>query len=195
MKLADWAKQQGIAYITAWRWYKSGKLPVKAWKTPSGMILVDPKSPQNLPTVVYARVSSREKRGDLERQVERCLEFCRSRGWEVSRVVKEIASGMNDSRPKLSKLLETSPPCRLVVEHKDRLTRFGFRYFELLLPRLGWELVVINRDAEDESDLMKDLVSVITSFCCRLYGLRRGRRKAKEIRDRCLEASKSAFTT
>jgi predicted site-specific integrase-resolvase len=182
MKLSVWAEKQGIPYITAWRWFKYGKLPVKAIKTPTGMILVQEESirpPEN--TWIYARVSSHEKKGDLERQAERCLEFCRANGWVVNRVVKEIASGMNDSRPKLWKLLESSPS-RIVVEHKDRLTRFGFMYLERLLPKVGCELVVINRDFEEKDDLMKDLVAIITSFCCRLYGLRRGQNKAKQLK-------------
>jgi predicted site-specific integrase-resolvase len=183
MKLSEWAKQQGVAYQTAWRWFKAGKLPVPAERTPSGTILVSPErfSASNEASI-YCRVSSHDKKGDLDRQVERCLEFCRSRGWAVDLVVKEIASGMNDSRPRLRKLLASSPS-RIVVEHKDRLTRFGFRYFEDMLPRIGCELVVMNRDSEEKDDLLKDLVAVVTSFCCRLYGLRRGQKKAKEIKE------------
>jgi predicted site-specific integrase-resolvase len=183
MKLSDWAKAQGISYQTAWRWFKTGRLPVKATQTPSGTILVEPDAPaaETRRVAIYARVSSPEKKGDLERQAARCREFCVARGWTVERVVKEVASGTNDSRPKLVKLLGDKPQ-RLVVEHKDRLTRFGFGYFELLLPMLDCELVVINRDAEERDDLLKDLVAVITSFCCRLYGLRRGQRKALEVK-------------
>ena len=183
MKLSTWAKQQGIGYQTAWRWFKHGKLPVAATQTPSGAILVEQKPVVGVCNVaiVYARVSSHEKKDDIERQAERCLEFCRARGWEVKQVVKEVASGMNDNRPKLLKLLNSSPS-RIVVEHKDRLTRFGFGYLDALLPKLGCELVVINRDSEEQADLMKDLVAIITSFCCRLYGLRRGQNKAKEIK-------------
>lgn len=129
---------------------------------------------------VYCRVSSHDKKADLDRQAERCLEFCCARGWSVDRVVKEIGSGMNDSRKKLTALLR-SQPGKIVVEHKDRLTRFGFAYFEELLPQTGCELVVINRDAEAKDDLVKDLVAVVTSFCCRLYGLRRGHRKASDL--------------
>ena len=194
MRLTDWAKQQGIAYITAWRWFKAGKLPVHAIKTPSGAILVEPaQNPVSSDRAwVYCRVSSHEKKADLERQADRCVEFCRARGWIVESVVKEIASGMNDSRPKLLKLLSLDP-LRIVVEHKDRLTRFGFRYFEALLPKIGCDLVVINRDSEEQSDLMKDLVAIITSFCCRLYGLRRGHMKAKEVtKTLCEEPSKFA---
>lgn len=190
MKLSEWAKQQGIAYITAWRWFKDGKLPVAATKTPSGSILVDPIVPVGNESHVYARVSSYEKKADLDRQAERCEEFCRVHGWEVRKVVKEIASGMNDGRPKLMKLLAAKPR-RIVVEHKDRLTRFGFGYFEVLLPMLNCELVVINRDKEERDDLMKDLVAIITSFCCRLYGLRRGKSKVKEIKEVvCAEPAK-----
>lgn len=180
VKLADWARQQGIAYITAWRWFKSGLLPVAASKTPSGSILVEPLQASSNTACVYARVSSYPKKEDMDRQAARCEEFCSRNGWQVSKIVKEIASGMNDARPKLLKLLDARPQ-RIVVEHKDRLTRFGFGYFEKLLPMLGCELVVINRDSEEHDDLMKDLVAIITSFCCRLYGLRRGRNKAKAI--------------
>lgn len=149
------------------------------------MILVDPdlvSAKATEKTWVYARVSSHNKKDDLARQAERCVVFCAASGWGVEKVVTEIASGMNDHRPKLMKLLDSHPQ-RLVVEHKDRLTRFGFGYFEQLLPKIGCELVVMNRDAEEQDDLMKDLVAVITSFCCRLYGLRRGHDKAKKIKE------------
>jgi predicted site-specific integrase-resolvase len=55
------------------------------------------------------------------------------RGYQVAQVVKEIASGVNDSRPKLLALLKDQQATRIVVEQKDRLTRFGFRYLETLL--------------------------------------------------------------
>lgn len=185
MKLSTWATKQGIEYQTAWRWFKTGKLPVPAYKTPSGAILVQEATefvkPNNEKrTYVYCRVSSHEKKDDLERQARRCEDFCSARGWVVDSVTKEIGSGMNDQRPMLLRVLEKRPD-RLVVEYKDRLTRFGFNYFEIMLPKLGCELVVINRDSLEEDDLMKDLVAIITSFCCRLYGRRRGVNKAKAI--------------
>lgn len=188
MKLSQWAKQQGISYTTAWRWWKQGRLPVKATQTPSGTILVAPEatdSSTSRATWIYCRVSSYEKKDELHRQGERCQEFCHANGWEVVHVTQEIASGMNDSRPKLLKLLERKPT-RLVVEHKDRLTRFGFQYFEYFLPKLGCELVVMNRDKEEQDDLLKDLISIITSLCCRIYGLRRGHRKSKMIQQSVL---------
>jgi len=98
----------------------------------------------------------------------------------VDRVFKEVASGMNDNRKELNKLLEIKYKY-IVIEHKDRLTRFGFNYLETLLFRLGTEIIVINRDREDETDLIKDFISIITSYCCRLYGMRRCETKKEKI--------------
>ncbi len=89
---------------------------------------------------------------------------------------------MNDSRAQLMKLLD-KPIGTIVVENKDRLTRFGFNYIEKMYAQMGGDILVINRDQTKEDDLMKDLVSVITSFCCRMYGIRRGKNKAKKIRE------------
>ena len=87
---------------------------------------------------------------------------------------------MNDNRKELNKLLEIKYKY-IVIEHKDRLTRFGFNYLETLLSRLGTEIIVINRDKEDETDLIKDFISIITSYCCRLYGMRRCKTKKEKI--------------
>lgn len=191
MKLSEWARLQGISYRTAWNWFKTGTLPVKAVQTGTGTILVEPvlAASESKRAWIYARVSSPEKKSDLDRQAKRCIAFCSASGWIVESTVKEIASGMNDNRPKLRKLI-ASKPSRIVVEHKDRLTRFGFGYFEQLLPMIGCELVVMNRDSEEKEELLKDLVAIITSFCCRLYGFRRGQRKAAELKRLCEEPSK-----
>jgi len=187
MKLSDWAKKQGICYRTAYNWFKSGKLEemkVNATQLPTGTILVEESNLIDKQTlvVIYSRVSTYERKDCLVGQIERCTNFVNGKGLEVNKVYKEIASGMNDKRPKLMKLLE-SKPTHIIVEHKDRLTRFGFNYLEKLLNQQGCEILVLNRDNEDETDLMKDLVSIITSFCCRLYGMRRGQNKAKRLKE------------
>lgn len=185
MKLSHWAKKQGIHYSTAYRWFRQGLIP-NSRKLSTGTILVDDIPEARLddkgPVDIYCRVSSHNKKDDLERQAQRCIDFCSANGLSVRKVTKEIASGMNDRRPKLMKLLEGSPS-HIVVEHKDRLTRFGFNYFEKLLPKTGCRVTVINRDHEDESDLIKDLVAIVTSYCCRLYGIRRGQNKSNKIRE------------
>ena len=93
-------------------------------------------------------------------------------------VVKECASGLNDSRPKLQKILKTRQATKIVVEHKDRLTRFGFEYIKTLFPEC--EIVVVNV-VEDKNDLMQDFVSLVTSFCARLYGQRRTKRNTEKL--------------
>ncbi len=67
---------------------------------------------------------------------------------------------------------------RIVVEHADRLTRFGLNYLTLLYPG---EIIIINKVVEDEQDLMQDFVSLVTSFCARLYGKRRSKRKTEQL--------------
>jgi len=181
MKLSEWAKQMGITYTTAWRWCKSDRMPCPWEKTPTGTIIVHPNSNQDLQTIIYSRVSSSSKKDDLKRQEDRCKSFCEAKGLTVYKSFKEVASGMNDDRKILNKILDL-PPSRLVVEHKDRLTRFGFNYLEKLLTKSGWEMVVVNKDEIEEDDLMKDLISIITSFCCRYYGLRRGHNKVNKIK-------------
>ena len=190
MKLSDWAKTQGVTYRTAYNWFKAGTLPVASLQLPSSTIMVYPNDTSVKPikhAVIYTRVSSYERKDCLIGQADRCSEFATANGWVVNSIVKEIASGMNDKRPKLLKILET-PPDILIVENKDRLTRFGFNYIQTLLKNQGCEVVVINQEHEDEKDLMKDLISVITSFCCRLYGMRRGINKAKKLKQELKDA-------
>ncbi len=94
------------------------------------------------------------------------MQFCNAKGWVVSEVVKECASGLNDSRPKLQKIFRDRKATKLIVEHKDRLTRFSFEYIKTLF---DCEIIVINL-VEDKDALMQDFVSLVTSFCARLYG-------------------------
>lgn len=178
MKLSHWAKQQGISYLAAWRMFSKGLLPT-AYKLPTGTIIIpEQETSKQEYTVVYARVSSSENKPNLERQADRISEFCRAKGWVVNQIVKECASGLNDRRPKLLSVLVDTKVTRIVVEHKDRLTRFGFQYIKQLCAA---EIVIINEVVGDESELMQDFVSLVTSFCARLYGKRRSRRKTEEL--------------
>jgi putative resolvase len=182
MKLSQYAKQQGISYSTALRWWHQGV--IRGYQAPSGTIIVEaeerPQPPEERVTI-YARVSSAEHQENLERQVERLVHYCTVRGYQVAQIVKEIASGVNDSRPKLLALLKDPRTTRIVVEHKDRLTRFGFRYVETLLEVQGRTIEVVNGAENDTEDLMADLVAIVYSFTARLYGQRRGKRKTERI--------------
>jgi len=182
MKLSQYAKQQGISYRTAFRWWQAGQ--IKGYQAPSGTIIVtEGETEHSRPekVAIYARVSSAEHKENLERQAERLSQYCTVRGYQVAQVVKEIASGVNDSRPKLLSLLKDTSITRIVVEHKDRLTRFGFRYIETLLETQGRTLEVVNAAENDKEDLIQDLASIVYSLCARLYGQRRAKRKTERL--------------
>jgi predicted site-specific integrase-resolvase len=187
MKLSQWAKKLGISYRTAWRMYQKGQIP-NAIKLPTGSIIVledecENKSivGENNTVAIYCRVSNNASKDNLERQAERLKEYAIARGYQIKHIVKEIGSGVNDSRPKLMKLLNQSDYKILLVEHKDRLTIFGFNYIKSWLENTGRKVEVVNEADDDKTDLMQDLVSIIYSFSARLYGLRRAKKKAEEI--------------
>ena len=183
MKLSQYARQQGISYRTALRWWKAGL--IKGYQAPTGTIIVAEEPPKEAQlsgrVAIYARVSSHEHRANLERQVERLEDYCASRGYQVAQVFKEIASGVNDARPKLLTLLKDPTMTRIVVEHKDRLTRFGFRYLETLLELSGRHIEVVNLAENDTEDLLADLGAIVYSFAARLYGQRGAKRKTEAI--------------
>lgn len=187
MKLSDYAKEKGISYQTAWRMWKRGELDAE--RLPSGSVIVNvKKSSHNLvnKVAIYARVSSSENKSNLDSQAKRLESYCIAKGYQIVRVVKEVGSGVNDYRKLLIKLLEQTDYSLIIVEHKDRLSRVGFNYLKVLLIQTGRDIEVVNLAEERKDDLMQDFVSIITSFCARLYSLRRRTRKT-ECLIKCLE--------
>ncbi len=188
MKLKDWAKHNGISYRTAWRWFHQGTLPVPAQQVSTGTILVQASPDEDADCVaLYARVSSSDQRADLDRQVARLTEHAVHNGWRISSVVAEVGSGMNGRRPKLKRLLADRGLGTIVVEHRDRLSRFGFEYIEAALLASGRRVVVVD-PGEVADDLVRDMCEVLTSFCARLYGRRSAKRKAAAAVARAQEA-------
>jgi predicted site-specific integrase-resolvase len=183
MKLSDYAKQQGVRYETAWRWFRDGK--IKGRRIGAHTILIEEELPPTALSArlvaVYARVSSAENKTNLDSQAERLVAYCAAKGYQVGKVVKEIGSGINDSRPKFLALLADQGIGIIVVEHKDRATRFGFRYLETLLYTQGRTLEVVNQAENGTEDLLADLTAIIYSFCARLYGQRRAKHKTEHI--------------
>src|SRR5215472_3134539 len=186
MKLSQYAQRAGVTYKTAWRWWKLGQLD--AYQTPTGTVIVreavlPPPTPGRV--ALYARVSSADQKGDLERQIQRLRDYAAARGYAVAKEVSEVASGLNDHRPKLAKLLTDPTMGTLVVEHRDRLTRFGYEYIRQLLETQGRRLEVLF-PSETEDELVDDFVAVITSMAMRIYGQRSSKGKAERIRA-CVE--------
>lgn len=183
MKLSTFAQQAGICYKTAWRWWKAGK--IKGYQMETGTVVIteeiNEQPGQEKIVVVYARVSANENRPNLDAQAERLCAYCTAKGWKVVKVVKEVGSGVNDGRKKLLALLADPTVTVIVVEHKDRLTRFGFKYIETLLAMQGRSIEVVNVTENPIEDSIADFVSILYSFCARLYGQRRAKRKTEKI--------------
>jgi len=177
VNLKEWAEQEGVAYVTARRWFAAGKLPVPARKV-GGLILVsrEERSAQQA-VVVYARVSSADQRPDLDRQVARVTSWATGNGMSVDRVVTEVGSALNGKRKKFLALLRDPAVTAIVVEHRDRFARFGVEDIEAALSAQDRKLVVVE-EAELEDDLVRDMTELLTSFCARLYGRRVAKNKA-----------------
>ena len=128
--------------------------------------------------MLYARVSSADQRDDLDRQAGRLAEWATERGLQPTAVVKEVGSGLNGQRRKLSRVLADPKVGTIVVEHRERLCRFGFEYLEAALLARGGRILVMD-DGELEDDLVRDVTEVMTSLCARLYGRSSARRRAE----------------
>ncbi len=144
-----------------------------------------PETPSPKGIALYARVSTQGQKADLDRQIERLKTYAASRGYQVTKIVQEIGSSMNDTRPKLLKLLTDPQIGKIVVEHRDRLTRFGFVYIEQLLEMQG-RTVEVMFPTETKHDLVDDFMVVITSMASRIYGRRHAQERAQKIKQ-CVE--------
>ncbi len=186
MKLSDWAEAQGVHYRTALRWYHDGVLPVPACRVGRSIMVGDMMSAPgdgNDGVVLYARVSSSDQKGDLDRQVARLSVWAARQGLAVTEVVAETGSGLNGKRRKLLKVLSDRRVGTVVVERRDRLARFGFEMVEAVLRAEGRCVLVVD-DSEVEDDLVRDMTEVLTSMCARLYG----KRSAADRAEKALQA-------
>lgn len=182
IKLSEYAKREGIGYRAAWNRFYAGKIH-NAFTNENGGIMIDlSKKEEKIPcNAIYARVSTNGQKRDLDGQVKRCMDFANANGLTVHKVVKEIASGLNDDRPKLTELLNNEDITNIIVEHKDRLTRFGFNYIKTLLAQRPCNIMVVNDVDTEREDLMQDFISIITSFCARIYSKQRTKKQVEKI--------------
>ena len=178
-KISEYAKLNHVTYRTVWNWIKEGKLETERSTTGRIQIVVDEAKEKTV--AIYARVSSIENKDTLDRQVQRLLDYCNAKGYRVQKIVKEIGSGLDDQRKKLHSILTDRSINLIVVEHEDRFCRFGMNYIETLLEMDGRKIEVVNPPLNERDDLMPDFVSIVTSFCSRLYGLRRSKRNTEKL--------------
>lgn len=169
----------GVSKFTAYRWFREGNLPVPAQRV-GRLILVDVAEDDRSGrsrTVLYARVSSHDQRGDLDRQVARLTTWATENALSVDEVVCEVGSGVNAKRRELQRVLADPTAQTIIVEHRDRLARFGVEDLEAALAAQGRRVIAID-PGEVDDDLVRDMTEVLTSFCARLYGRRGARNRA-----------------
>ena len=101
----------------------------------------------------------------------------------VTYIIKDVGSRLNDNRSgfvKLTDLIISHKINKLIIEHKDRLTRFKFKFIKKMFESYGCEVIVINgMDVSDTEELAADMMSLLASFSSKFYGKRSAERRKK----------------
>lgn len=187
-------KSLDVTKKTLRTWAEEGKIEYsqpRAWRRYNVSKFLGKNKPVKI-NYIYGRVSTHAQKGDLERQVEFLLS-----GREDYKVIKDIGSGLNFKRKGLQTLLDSASKGELgevVVTHRDRLSRFAFELLEDVFSRTsGAKIVVLNDDRESrEQELVGDIISIITVFSSRIYGLRRNKKKIEELLSETADTSKNS---
>lgn len=137
---------------------------------------------------IYARVSTKKQAndGNLERQKERLIQYCKDKNYNICHIYEEVASGLNDSRRELIKMLRRLNEVEIIIiEYTDRLARFGYTYLEEFAKNSGVTIEKIEQKEklEPNEEMVQDLISVVTCFSARLYGSRGGRKVKKALEE------------
>jgi len=184
----------GVTYKTLHRWDEDGTLPslhMTKGKRRYDSDLVEkflgqynPEPIKNRPVCVYVRVSSHEQKqkGDLERQKNRMIEHCAKNGYKVDYILEDVGSGLSGSRPKLLKLfglVTEKKISKVIIEHKDRLTRFQFNVFEEFFGAFDIKIEYVDdgKNLPYEQEFANDIMALISSFSGKFYGKRSADRR------------------
>ena len=186
----------GVTIHTVCMWRKEGRLPfmkindrVILHKIEDVEKLLNKKifSEENAKkrkNIIYARVSTSKQKDDLKKQIQILNDFCNSNGIIIDEIFAEIASGMNEDREEFNKIIDlviNKEIDKIYITFEDRLTRFGFKYFENLFDKFDTQIVILNNKINNESfeeELSNDLISIIHHFSMKMYSNRR--KKLKE---------------
>jgi len=182
ISVGEVAELKAVSVDTVRRWEKEGK--IKSIRTDGGhrrYKLSDFVEQKLGKTIAYARVSSHDQKADLDRQDAVLSAYCVSKGWNFE-VVRDLGSGMNYRKKGLNKLITAlldGEVARLVINHKDRLLRFGSELIFAICEYHDVEVIILNKkeDATFEEDLASDVLEIITVFSARLYESRSSKNK------------------
>lgn len=185
--ISEFARRIGRSPSTVRRWDREGVLTTKRF--PSGHRFFDEDDVRSVLgiaaekrlTVVYCRVSSHGQKDDLQSQIQAMEQYCLSSGIPVDEWIKEVGGGMNFKRKQFLDLVDrvaSGEISRLIVAHKDRLVRFGFDLLDHLAKKNGCVIEVINQESlSPQEEMTEDLLSIVHTFSCRLYGMRKYKKK------------------
>ena len=194
-KPKDFANLLGVSVKTLQRWDRDGILKANRTLTDRRYytynqylqfkgIISDTDSRQ---TVIYARVSTRNQKDDLQNQVTFLRQFCNARGMMVDQCIEDYGSGLNYNRKKWNDLLDEVMEQKIktiVITHKDRFVRFGYDWFEKFCMKFNTSITVVNNeDLSPQEELVQDIVSILHVFSCRLYGLRKYKKLIEEDKE------------
>jgi putative resolvase len=189
-RISEFAKRIGRAPSTVRRWEREGILTAK--RLPSGQRYFDESdvramlggAPERRLSVVYCRVSSAGQREDLQSQVAAMEQYCRAAAIAVDEWIQEVGGGMNFRRKRFLSMIERIQRGeieRVLIAHKDRLVRFGFDLLDHLSREHGCEIIVVNQESlSPEQEMVEDLLAVVHTFSCRLYGMRKYKKQIRE---------------
>ena len=185
LRIGEASKVLGVSITTLRRWEKEGKIePYRIGKErrysyEDLMRLLGKKKEDAV--AVYARVLSRDQLKDLQRQADYLHSIVQDKFQKVY-VIKDVASGVKESRKGILKLIELAKLHKIkaiYITYPDRLTRFGYDYFVEFFKALGVDVIAVNGKEfkEPEQELVEDLIAVLTSFAGKLDGLRANKLK------------------
>lgn len=134
--------------------------------------------------VIYARVSTRNQKDDLQNQVDFLKLFCNAKGMIVNQCIEDFGSGLNYNRKKWNKLFDDVMGNRIktiVITNKDRFIRFGYDWFEKFCEKFNAKIIIVkNETLSPKEELVQDMIAILHVFRCRLYGLRKYKKQIKE---------------
>ena len=187
--VTQFAEMIGKSVKTLQKWDRDGIL--KAYRSPSNrryythsqyLNYLGEKGDTEKVNVIYARVSTRNQSDDLKNQLIFLKKYCDNNGIPVSNVFTDYGSGLNYRRKNWNTLIDECFEGKIntiIISYKDRFVRFGFEWIDDLLERLtGTKIYVVeNITTTPEDELVQDLISIIHVFSCRVYGLRKYKKK------------------